>query len=237
MSKLSARIGFWAAIAQSVISVVYLIGLILLVTVALSQQSASQLAEQQWTDIVTYAQHYLDDELSLKIGIVVQISALVAGMLIPIVFLALHETISSEKRILTRIGSAFTIMMAVTSSLGYYVQLASVHQTLISGGDLEGLGQFVEANVSSPAMATLQLAWAIFYGIATLVVAPVFDGPGYDKWIRTAFLINGITGITVGIAYAFGAVMLLPLAILGLLVASVAYPLLALRFRRSRLGV
>ena len=81
-------------------------------------------------------------------------------------------------------------------------------------------------------MATLQLAWAIFYGIATLVVAPVFDGTRSEKWIRAAFLLNGVIGITVGIAYAFGVTWLLPIAILGLVVASIAYPLLALRFRR-----
>jgi hypothetical protein len=123
-------------------------------------------------------------------------------------------------------------MMAVTSSWGYYIQLASVHQTIISAGDLEGLSQFVEANVSSPGMATLQLAWAIFYGIATLVVVPVFDSTRSDKLIKVAFLFNGVIGIIVGIAYVFGATSLLPLAILGLVVASIAYPLLALRFHR-----
>ena len=160
-----------------------------------------------------------------------------AGIVIPVVFLALHETAGPEKKILTRIASAFAIMMAVASSWSYYIQLASVHQTIISAGDLEGLGQFVEANVSSPGMATLQLAWAIFYGIATLVVAPVFDGTRSDKWIKAAFLLNGVIGITVGIAYAFGATSLLPLAILGLVVASIAYPMLALRFLRSEMVV
>jgi hypothetical protein len=232
MSRLSARIGFWSAASQSVISIVYVIGLIILVTLALSHQSVSQLADQRWTDITTYAQHYEDDQISLTVGLVVQGSALMAGIMIPVVFLALHETTCTEKKILTLIASAFTIMMSVTSSWGYYIQLASVHQTISSAGDLDGLSQFVEANISSPGMATLQLAWAIFYGIATLVVAPVFDGTRSDKWIRAAFLLNGVIGITVGIAYAFGVTWLLPIAILGLVVASVAYPLLALRFRR-----
>jgi len=232
MSGPSFRIGFWAAVTQSVVSLVYIIGLIILVTVALSHQSPSQLVDQRWADITTYAQHYADDQLSLKIGLVIQVSALTAGIIIPVVFLALHETTCAEKKILTRIASAFTIMMAVTSSWGYYIQLVSVHQTIIAAGDLDGLGQFVEANISSSGMATLQLAWAIFYGIATLVVAPVFDSTRSDKWIGVAFFLNGVIGITVGIAYAFGATSLLPLAILGLVVASIAYPLLALRFHR-----
>ena len=157
MSRLAPRIGFWASTAQSVVSLVYIIGLFVLVGAALSQQSAAELAAQQWTGIADYARHYFDDRLSLNIGLVVQVSALLAGLLIHIVFLVLHEMADPEKRILTRIASAFTIMMAVTSSWGYYIQLASVHQAIIHGGDLEGLGQFVESNVSSPGIATLQL--------------------------------------------------------------------------------
>jgi hypothetical protein len=230
MSKLSARIGFWAAVAQSAVSLVYIIGLVILVGAALSKQSASELAAHQWTDITFYAQHYKDDYLSLIVGLIVQVSALLAGLLIPVVFLALHEMVNPELKILTRISSVFTIMMSVTSSWGYYVQLASVHQVIIRAGDLEGLGQFVEANVSSPGMATLQLAWALFYGLATLVVVPVFGSTRSERWIKAAFLVNGVIGIVVGIAYAFGAITLLPIAILGLIMASIAYPLLALRF-------
>lgn len=233
MSRLSAHVGFWAAAGQTVISLVYIIGLVILVGAALSQHSAAELAEQQWAGITTYAQHYEDDQLSLVVGLIVQVSALLAGLLIPVVFLVLHEMADPEKKILTRIASAFTIMMAVTSSWGYYIQLASVHQVILRGGDLEGLGQFVEANVSSPGMATLQLAWALFYGIATLVVVPVFGHTRAERWIKAAFLINGVIGITIGIAYAFGAIELLPLAILGLLVASIAYPLLASRFHSA----
>jgi hypothetical protein len=73
--------------------------------------------------------------------------------------------------------------------------------------------------------ATLQLAWAVFYGIATLAIAPVYDGPGRDRWIRVAFLLNGGIGIAVGMAFALGGTTLLPLAIAGLIVASVALPL------------
>jgi hypothetical protein len=232
MSRLSARVGFWAAVAQSAVSLIYIIGLVVLVGAALSTQTAGELASHQWTDINDYAQHYMDDSLSLTVGMVVQVSALLAGLLIPVVFLALHETTNPEWKILTRISSAFAIMMAMASSWGYYVQLASVHQTIITAGDLEGLSQFVEANISSPGMATLQLAWAIFYGIATLVAAPIFDDTRSDKVIKVAFLINGVIGITVGITYMFGVIWLMPLAILGLVVASIAYPLLALRFHR-----
>ena len=224
--------------SQSVVSLIYIIGLVILIILALSQYSAADLATQQWTDITTYARHYSEDPVSLTVGLIVQVSAFLAGILILIVFLVLHELTDPAWKIMTRIASAFVMMMAVISSWGYYVQLASVHQVIIVGGDLEGLGQFAEANVSSPGMATLQLAWAFFYGLATLFVIPVLGKTRSERWIKVAFLVNGAIGVTVGISYAFGMTGLLPLAILGLVAASIAYPLLALRFfQASKVGL
>lgn len=233
MSKLPARIGFWAAALETLISIVYIIGLVILIGVALSQYSAAELAAQRWVDITAYAQHYADDPISLTVSLVVQVSAFIAGLLILIIFLVLHELADPPLKIMTRIASAFAMMMAMMSSWGYYVQLASVHQIIMNGGDLDGLSQFVEANVSSPGMATLQLAWAVFYGLATLFLIPVFGKSRSEKWIKAGFLINGLIGVTVGIAYSFGATDILPLAVLGLVGTSFAYPLLALRFHRS----
>jgi hypothetical protein len=232
MSKLPARIGMWAAMAESLVSVIYIIGLVVLVTAALSQHSAAELSAQQWTNITTYAERYTADALSLTVGMIVQVSAFLAGLLILVVFLVLHELADPASKIVTRIASAFAMMMAVTSSWGYYVQLASVHQTIIGGGDLEGLGQFAESNASSPGMATLQLAWALFYGLATLAVSPAFGNSRAERWIKAAFVINGFIGVTVGIAYASGATEFLPMAVLGLVATSFAYPMLALRFYR-----
>jgi hypothetical protein len=231
--RLPARIGFWAAAAETLISLVYLIGLVLLVALALSQSSAAELAAHRWVDITTYAQHYGDDPISLTIGLVVQVSALIAGLLILIVFLVLHELAAPPLKIVTRMASAFALMMALLSSWGYYVQLAAVHQIIVNGGDLEGLSQFVETHVSSPGMATLQLAWALFYGLASLCLVPVFGNTRTEKWIKVGFLINGLIGVAVGIGYAFGATEILPLAVLGLVGTAFVYPLLALRFYRS----
>lgn len=234
MSKLPAQIGFWASVAETLVSVIYIIGLVSLVVGALSKYSASDLAaQQQWTDVTIYAQHYAEDPVSLRISLIVQASAFLAGILILVVFLVIHEMADTRWKIMTRIASAFILMMAVLSSWGYYVQLASVHQVIMSGGDLEGLGQFVESNVSSPGMATLQLSWALFYGLGSLIILPVFGSTRAEKWIKAGFLFNGLIGVTVGIAYAFGITAILPLAVFGLVGASFVYPLLALRFYQS----
>ena len=66
-----------------------------------------------------------------------QVSAFAAGVLILVTFLALHESAALEMRIVTRIASAFAQILTVTSSLAYYIQLASMHQVKISAGDLD----------------------------------------------------------------------------------------------------
>jgi hypothetical protein len=166
------------------------------------------------------------------VGLVVQASAFSAGLLILVIFLVLHELAEPEKKIITRISSAFAMILAVTSSLAYYIQLASVHLVISAGGDLEGLGQFAEANVSSPGMAMLQLGWAFSYGLASLAITAALGRSRIDRWIRGAFLVNGVIGVTVGVAYGFGMTAILPLAVLGLVATSFAYPLLAVRFHR-----
>ena len=113
------------------------------------------------------------------------------------------------------------------------MQLASVHQTIITEGDLEGLAQFAESNISSPGMATLQLSWAFFYGLGLIFILPVFGSTRSEKWIKADFGINGLIGITVGIFYAFGVTNILPLAVIGLVASAYVYPLLATQFYRT----
>jgi hypothetical protein len=232
MAKLTAKIGLWAAVAETLVSLIYIVGLVMLVAGNLSQYSAAELAAQEWTGILDYAQHYRDALGLLQISLVVQISAFLTGLCILVVFLALHELADDRIKIWARLASTFVLIMAVLSSWGYYIQLASVHQTIITGGDLEGLAQFAESNISSPGMATLQLSWALFYGLGSLFILPAFGSTRSEKWIKAGFAINGIIGIVVGVSYAFGITNILPLAVIGLVGSAYVYPLLGLRFYR-----
>lgn len=237
MTKLAARIGVWAAILNTICALVYLAGVVILITTLLSGQTPAELAaSNRWTNIQDYAAHYADNPLTMNVGLGVQASAFVSGIAILVIFLALHEVTDPPKKIITRIASAFALILAITSSWGYYIQFASVHQTIMAGGDLEGLGQFAESNVASPAMATLQLGWAFFYGLATLVAIPAFGGSRVEKWIKGAFAVNGVIAVFIGVVYAFGVTSLLPLAVLGLVATSFAYPLLAVFFHRVERG-
>ncbi len=232
MTRLSARIGMWAAIAQTAFSLIYLAGVVILMAALFSQKSMAEVAATRWTNIQDFAAHYTDNPLSMHVGTAVQVDIFLSGLAILVIFNVLHEIAKPEVKIITRICSALALIVVVLSCTAYYIQLASVHQTIINGGDLEGLGQFAESNFSSPGMATMQLSWAFFYGLTTLVGAAIFTGKGIEKWIKWAFMINGLIGIIVGSAYAFGVTWLLPLSMLSLIVTAFAYPLLAIYFKR-----
>ncbi len=236
MTKLAARIGMWAALAQTAFSAIYLIGLILLMSTLFAHQSMAEVAATSWTDIRTYAAHYMDDPFSMRLGLIVQGDVFLNGLSVLVVFLCLHELTHPSKQIVTRIAGALALAVMILSCMTYYIQIASVHQTIINGGDLEGLAQFAESNASSPMMANLQLAWTFLYGLTTLVVTPLFSGGGLERWIRWGFLINGVIGICVGILYAFGITEALPVSILGLIATSFVYPLLAVLYARMARG-
>ena len=46
MTRLPARIGMWAAVGESISSLVYIVGLVIMIASALSQHSAADLAAQ-----------------------------------------------------------------------------------------------------------------------------------------------------------------------------------------------
>ncbi len=233
MTRLAARIGMWAAICEAIFTLVYILGLIFLVSSTLSHQSVLEAASQGWTNIQDYAGHYLDDPLSVAAGLAVEVDVFLTGLAILVIFLVLHEMAAPPLKIITRISSALALVVAVTSCTVYYIQIASVHQAILQGGDLEGLAQFAESNAISPAIATLQMSWALFYGLTTLAATPISRGSGLQKWIRVGFLINGVIGVFVGIFYALGISWVMLVSIVGLIATSFAYPRLAILFRRA----
>jgi hypothetical protein len=236
MKPLAARIGMWAAIAQTAFSLIYVVGLGMLMAALFSRQSMAEVTAMRWTDVQTYAAHYADDPFSMWAGLAVQADVFLTGFSVLVIFLVLHELTHPDRQIVTRIASALALALMALSCMAYYIQIASVHQTIVSGGDLAGLAQFAESNASSPMMAVLQLSWTLLYGLTTLVVAPLFSTKGLERWIRGLFVVNGVIGISVGILYACGVNGALPVSILGLIATAFAYPLLAILFHRTALS-
>jgi hypothetical protein len=192
MKKLSAQIGCWAAWLQTVIGYAWLVGyLVLLVMFPL----------KPWFSIEDFASEIGSPYFRLLTGL--QILAFFQALLVLVLTIVIYEYTPAGKKILARLGIAFALAFAVLSSMHYYIQWVGVRQSILRN-DLTGLGLFVQFNFDSPISAVNMLGWMFFYGLTTLVLAPIFRKDRFDKWIGWAFFINGIGCILSAFLLALG---------------------------------
>lgn len=220
MTKLAVAIGLWAAWAETLVGYVYLAGYIALVAI---------FPLKPWTTIQAFAADLNTPYMTALTAL--QVLAFLQALLVLVLAMAIHEYAPSGQKILTRLGMAFALTFALLSSLHYYVQWVGVRQSLLRS-DLEGLGLFVQFNFDSPLSAINMLGWMFFYGLTTLVLAPIFGQTRIEAWIRWAFICNGVGCLLSALLLAFGQkwVYLVWTALVS--VTWYAYPLLGILFRR-----
>jgi hypothetical protein len=71
-----------------------------------------------------------------------------------------------------------------------------------------------------------------FFGLTTLVLAPIFGKGRLEGWIRWAFLINGIGCILSAVLFALGQKWITLFWLVLISITWYAYPLLGILFRR-----
>ncbi len=125
---------------------------------------------------------------------------------------AIHEHTSLEKRVLTRISIAFGLAFAVLSGAFYFMQITAVRLNLVHNQP-EELLQFVQANPYGALLSVNMLGFTLYFGLASLFVAFVFDNGRLENIIKITLLLNGLFCLTGGIAYAFELTTLLFLTI------------------------
>ncbi len=220
MTRLSAQIGRWAALAQTIVGYAYLFGYIALLAI---------FSIQPWTDIQAYAAQ-LDTPYFFALT-ALQVLAFLQALLVIVLAVAIYDYAAPERKILARLGIVFALSFAILSSMHYYIQWVSVRQSILRN-DLTGLGLFVQFNFDSPISAANMLGWMFFYGLTTLVLAPIFNHSRLENWIRGAFLVNGIGCILCAVILAFGQKWVYFLWTALISTTWFAYPLLAILFRR-----
>lgn len=220
MTKLSAQIGRWAAWAQTVVGYAYLAGYLALLAIY---------PMKPWVDIKTFASELGTAYFNALTGL--QVLAFLQALLVLVIAMAIHDYAPADKKILARLGTAFALAFAVLSSMHYYIQWVGVRQSILRN-DLAGLGLFVQFNFDSPVSAFNMLGWMFFYGLTTLVLAPLFKRGRLEAWIRWAFGINGIGCILSAVLLAFGLKWIYLVWTLLISVTWFAYPLLGVFFYR-----
>lgn len=158
------------------------------------------------------------------------------SLLIPIPFilamLALHYSVSDNKKIWTHAALLFTVMYATYVTLNYVVQLATVIPMTLRGAldEVRILDQTPHS-----LFWDIDALGYIFMGLATLFAVPVFAKKGLELWVRRFFLANALITPVIALVYFYPtfSIILLLLGSPWMITASGSMLLLALYFKQK----
>lgn len=148
--------------------------------------------------------------------------ALLMAPLTIVLFLSIYFVAPDSKKYQSLLAIIFTSIFVVLVCVNYYIQLTAVRENILSG-DISSVNMFIHQNTNS-AMFAFDVLGYLFLGVASFLVAPVFNSTKSELWIKILFnsygLISviGVIGHLIGnqfILSFYGAIMSLILFILG----------------------
>lgn len=146
--------------------------------------------------------------------------------------LALHYSISVQKRIWSHAALLFTVLYVGYVNINYVVQLTTVLPALSKGE----LGTLAVINQTPHSMFwDVDALGYINMGIATLLAAPVFRSKGIELWAKRFFIANAIMTPIIGYVYFYPTFSssLLMIGLPWAITAPGSILLLALYFRKK----
>jgi hypothetical protein len=179
--KITSRIGFGAAVFNSLGGIAYLIILIRIIV------SATPMTDPGAELIVSVSALLLLGPLGL----------------IPL-WAAIHSSTSEEKQVLSLISMIFMILFSGATSINRWVHLTVVRGSLATNMT-QGLDWFTPYGEHSIMYASEILAYGWFLGFALLAIAPVFhkQSSRLDKGLFWTCLVSGILCLGGGIGELF----------------------------------
>jgi len=186
-----------------------------------------------WSDLPAYLAYTQQHNQTLKY--VAQTCMLLFCPLYVLIVNSIYEYAKPEQKTLARAALAFAIIFATLTSLHYFVQVTAVRWS-VERGQLEGILQFLQSKPDSVSAAINMLGWTLFFGLSSLLIAPVFSGDKLSKAIRILLIVNGIFCLLAGIGYGLDWTVLVFLTInLGMGGTVLAFTvLLCFFFRRAQ---
>jgi hypothetical protein len=150
-----------------------------------------------------------------------------------IVMACLHTITPAEKKGLSQIGLAFTLLFALAVSINRFIQLGVVRQS-IALGQTDGIKWFLAYGERSVMFALEIMGWSWFLGLAMIFTAPLFAAQGYRHWLKALLLLYGILALISAMAHLLAS----PLVSLGFvawgLILFLITALLAVHFQQTR---
>ena len=211
-----SRIGFWAALVAFVGAVGYVVSVPLQILNVVSPLEESAIA--------------------FGFSLIIPTPFLLA-------MLALHYTVSEEKRFWTHAAVVLAVIYIVYCTMNYVVQLTTVipaGYTWTFENQQGTLGPLSILNQTPHSLFwDLDGLGYIFLNLATLFAFPVFEKRGLENWVRRFFLANALITPLFAIVY-FYPTYSVPLLLLGGIFWVITVPgcllSLALFFRRKWLS-
>ena len=180
MQNTIARIGFWSAIVALVGAVGY---------------------------ILTVPLQIFNMVSPLQDSIIAFASSLIIATPFLLAMLALHYTVSEDKRFWTNAAVLFAVIYTTYNTLNYVVQLTTVlpaGYTWTFDNQQGTLGPLSLLNQTPHSLFwDIDGLGYIFLNLATLFAFPVFEKRGLQNWVRWFFLVNGLITPLFAITYFY----------------------------------
>jgi hypothetical protein len=182
----------------------------------------------QMLQVVAYLKHPWDAILIYSFSLLIPVPLVLA-------MLALHYSVSDDKKIWTHAALLFTLVYATYVTLNYVVQLATVIPMTLRGA-LDQV-RMLDQTPHSLFWDVDALGY-IFLGLATLLAVPAFERKGLELWTRRFFLANALITPVIMLVYFYPrfSYTLLLLASPWMITASGSMLLLALFFKKPVSG-
>lgn len=201
MNTLSIKLGFWSALVSLALFVVFTV---CFVGIAVSGPLYF------WVDLADYVAHV--QETSPFFRDLAQATMLLFAPAFVVLLSSLYDYATPEKKPLARLGLIFGSLYALLSGVHYFVQL-SVVRLNIEKGTVAGLEYWIQANPNAAILAVNMVGWTLFFGLASLCVAPLFSGGRLERMIRVGWVLNGVFCLVGGVAFVYEWVVVIFLTI------------------------
>jgi hypothetical protein len=191
MKNISNKVAFWASIFLLVAFSVWILSF-----VGIAMQSSFFI----WTNLEDYMVHYRSAGHFFQH--LAYVFMLLTGPAWLLIIHGYYEIGPPSAKAPCRISLLFALGYAFLSSLHYFVQLGAVRLNL-AADRWEHMEPFIQANPLSVMTSVDMLGWTLFLGLSSLFMLPFFSGRKSGRFLKYAFLLNGISCMLAGIGYLF----------------------------------
>ena len=153
-----------------------------------------------------------------------------------VLMVSLHYTVEEQARVWTHLGVSFAVMYAVLVSIVYFV-ITTVVVPYVDRGQADRV-RLLEFDDGGSFMQALDGLGYFFLCLATVSAAFAFSSGGPERWLRRAFLLNGVLGLPILLLYMPLVISwseyLMPVGALWMISVPACGLVAALRFRAGR---